>query len=136
MADITITSSAVVAGDGATTVTGTAGAAITAGQAVYKDSTTGKYLLADSDSATAAAKRAAGIALNGAALNQPLKVLTAGAVTIGATLTAGATYFLSNTAGGICPDADVGTGENVCLIGIAASASVLNVDIQNPGVTR
>ena len=136
MADITITSSAVIAGDGATTVTGTAGVAITAGQAVYKDSTTGKYLLADSDSATVAAKRAAGVALNGAALNQPIKVLTAGAVTIGATLTAGATYFLSNTAGGICPDADVGTGENVCLIGVAASASVLNVDIQNPGVTR
>ena len=136
MADLTITAASVLAGDGATTVTGTAGAAITAGQAVYKDSTTGKYLLADSDSATVAAKRAAGVALNGAALNQPLKVITAGAVTIGATLTAGATYFLSGTPGGICPDADVGTGENVCLIGVAASATVLNVDIQNPGVTR
>ena len=136
MADITITAASVLAGDGSTTVTGTAGATITAGQAVYKDSTTGKYLTADSDSATAAAKRAAGIALNGAALNQPIKVLTAGAVTIGGTMTAGATYFLSNTAGGICPDADVGAGENVCLIGVAASATVLNVDIQNPSVTR
>ncbi len=136
MADLVVTAASVVEGDGATTITGRAGVAITAGQAVYKDSTTGKYVLADSDSATVAAKRAAGIALNGAALNQPIKVLIAGPVTMGATLTAGATYFLSNTAGGICPDADVGTGENVCLIGVAASATVLNVDIQNPGVTR
>lgn len=135
MADLSITAASVVAGDGSTVVSGTAGVTITAGQAVYKDSTTGKYDLADSDSATAAAKRTGGIALNGAALDQPLKVLTAGAVTIGATLTAGTAYYLSNTAGGICPVADVGSGENVCLLGLAASASVLNVDIQNPGVT-
>lgn len=135
MADLTITAASVVAGDGSTVVSGTAGVTITAGQAVYKDSTTGKYALADSDSDTAAAKRAVGIALNGAALNQPIKVLTAGAITIGATLTAGTAYYLSDTAGGICPVADIGSGENVCLLGLAASASVLNVDIQNPGVT-
>ena len=72
MADLTITAANCVAGDGSTTVTGTAGATITAGQAVYKDSTTGKYLLADSDSATVAAKRAAGVALNGANLSRQL----------------------------------------------------------------
>lgn len=134
MADLTITAASVVAGDGSTVVRGTAGVAITAGQAVYLDATTGKYALADSNSATVAARRAGGIALNGAALNQPITVLTAGAVTIGATLTAGTAYYLSDTAGGICPVADLGSGENVCLIGLAASASVLNVDIQNPGV--
>jgi len=134
MADLVVTAASVVAGSDSTTVSGTAGVTITAGQAVYLDSTTGKWALADADSATAAQRRAAGIALNGAALNQPIKVLTSGDVTIGATVTAGVAYYLSGTAGGICPVADVGTGEYVCLLGIATSASVLRVGIQFPNV--
>lgn len=134
MADLVVTAASVVAGSDSTTVSGTAGVTITAGQAVYLDATTGKWALADADSATAAQRRAAGIALNGAALNQPIKVLTSGDVTIGATVTAGVAYYLSGTAGGICPVADVGTGEYVCLLGIATSASVLRVGIQFPNV--
>lgn len=134
MADITVTAASVVAGADSTTVSGTAGVTITAGQAVYLDTTTGKWALADADSATVAQRRAAGIALNGAALNQPIKVLTSGDVTIGATVTAGVAYYLSGTAGGICPVADIGTGEYVNLIGIATSASVLRVGIQFPNV--
>lgn len=134
MADITVTAASVVAGADSTTTSGTAGVTITAGQAVYLDATTGKWALADADSATAAQRRAAGIALNGAALNQPIKVLTSGDVTIGATVTAGVAYYLSGTAGGICPVADIGAGEYVNLIGIATSATVLRVGIQFPNV--
>ncbi len=134
MADITVTPASVVAGSDSTTVSGTAGVTITAGQAVYLDTTTGKWALADADSATVAQRRAAGIALNGAALNQPIKVLTSGDITIGATVTAGVAYYLSGTAGGICPVADIGTGEYVNLIGIATSATVLRVGIQFPNV--
>ena len=65
----------------------------------------------------------------------PLGVLKSGDLTIGATLTAGTAYYLSDTAGGICPLADVGSGEYVVLIGIAKSTSVLAVDIQYPGVS-
>lgn len=133
MADLTVTASSCVAVD-ATTVSGTAGVAITAGQAVYLDTTTGKYALADANSATAAQRRAGGIALNGAAANQPLKVATAGTITLGATMTAGVAYYLSDTPGGICPVADIGSGEYVCLIGFATSATVLNIDIQFPNV--
>lgn len=134
MTDLVITAASVVAGSDSTTVSGTAGVTITAGQAVYLDTTTGKWALADADSATVAQRRAAGIALNGAALNQPIKVLTSGDVTIGATVTAGVAYYLSGTAGGICPVADIGTGEYVCLLGIASSASVLRIGIQFPNV--
>jgi hypothetical protein len=135
MTDLVITAANVVAADNAVKETALAGETIAAGKSVYK-SASKKWMLADSNSATAAAKTAGGIALNSASLNQPLTVMKGGDVTIGATLTAGATYFLSDTAGGICPDADVGTGENVCQLGVAKSASVLSVKIFAPGVSR
>jgi hypothetical protein len=135
MTDLSITAANVVQGANAQVVSGRAGEAITAGKTVYHDATAKKWKLADSDSATAGAKVAGGIALNGAALDQPLFVQTGGDITIGATLTAGAAYYLSETAGGIQPAADLGAGENVCLIGLAKSATVLTIDIRAPGVT-
>lgn len=133
MADVTITAANVAKGSGATTVRGTAGATITAGQAVSRDST-GKFVLADSDSATAAVRDGDGIALNGASDGQPLEVLTAGAITIGGTLTAGLSYWLSDTPGGICPYADLTTGDYAILLGVATSASVLQVALLNSAV--
>lgn len=125
-----------LANQGAVIENGLAGAAITAGQAVYLDTTTtGKYQLADSNSATAAARVARGIALNGAASGQPLAIAKSGPVALGAVLTAGVAYYLSATAGGICPVADLTTGDYPCLLGMAASTSVLNIDIQAPGVS-
>lgn len=133
MTDISITAANVVAGANSVAKTGIAGEAITAGQPVYQSSTTKKWMKADSNSATLEARRAKGIALNGAAPNQPLFIHTSGDITIGATLTAGTAYYLSD-AGGICPIADVGSGEAVCMLGIAKSASVLAVGIQFPDV--
>ena len=135
MADLSITTASVVADPSAARTSGQAGEAIAAGKAVYLDPMTRKWQLADSNSATAAARKAAGVALNTSALNQPVTVCTAGPVTIGATLTPGAPYYLSETPGGIQPGADLGTGENICQIGLAASATVLNIAIQAPGIT-
>lgn len=134
MADISIVSSAVVAGTNSTRDSGTAGETITAGKAIYLSSTTAKWMLADSNSATVEARKATAIALNAASLNQPVAVLRSGDVTIGATLTAGTAYYLSDTPGGLCPLADVGTGEYVCQIGLAKSTTVLSVNIQFPNV--
>lgn len=137
MADLTITAASVVAGAGANRVSGTAGETITAGQALYKAPTTGLYMKSDADSVTAAAREVDGIALNGAAVNQPVQVQTSGPLTIGATLTPNTPYYLSGAAaGGICPLADVGTGEYLVQIGIAKSASVLDVEIQATGVAN
>jgi hypothetical protein len=135
MADLTITAANVVAGSNTVRDDGTAGETVTAGKAVYKSSTTNKWMLADSNSATAEARKATGIALNGASLNQPVAVQKAGDITIGATLTAGTAYYLSDTAGGICPLADVGEGEYVCMLGLAKSTSILALNIQFPGVS-
>jgi hypothetical protein len=136
MADLSITSANVVAGSGAKKVTGTAGATITAGQVVYFDTTDSKYKLADTDSATAAVRSPAGIALNGAANNQPLTVLTSGPVTIGATVAVGDVYYLSGTAGGLAPAADVAPGDYPCIIGICTSTSVLDVKIHEAGAVK
>lgn len=132
--DLSLTAANVVAGSGSTVVAGTAGAAVTAGQVVYRDAATGTWKLADDNSATAAARTPEGIALNGAASGQPLSVLRAGPVTIGATLTAGVAYYLSDTPGGICPVADLASGEYPTIIGIATSTTVLDVKIHASGV--
>lgn len=135
MADLVITAASVVQGANSETKTGRAGEALVAGKAVYLDATAKKYKLADSNSVVAGANTAVGIALNGAALDQPVVVQTGGDITIGATLVAGSPYYLSETPGGIEPSADLATGENVCLLGFASSATVLAIAIQAPGVT-
>jgi hypothetical protein len=134
MADLVITAANVLAGSGAKKVAGTAGATITAGQVVYLDSADSEYKLADADSATAAVRSPAGIALHGASDGQPLTILSKGPITIGATVTAGVAYYLSPTAGGICPVADLLTGDYPTVLGLATSATVIEVDIQVAGV--
>lgn len=135
MADLSITASAVVPGTNATVEHGTAGATITAGQVVYRDASDGKYKLADADSATAAVRVPRGVALNGGSDGQPLAIARSGDVTVNAVLTAGTAYYLSATAGGIAPLADLLTGDDVVLLGLAKSTTVLALDIQVSGAT-
>jgi hypothetical protein len=134
MADIVVTPTSVVKGANATITHGYCGETIAAGKAVYRDSSTGLWMLADSNGATAA-KTPGGIALNGGAINQPVAVQTSGEITIGATLVAGSAYYLSETPGGIQPVADLAAGETVSLIGIAKTTGILNIDIQASGVS-
>lgn len=134
MADLTITAANVISQPGATVAHGTAGAAATAGQAVYLDGATHTYKLADNNSATAAAREPDGFALHAAAIGQPLAVHERGPLVIGATLAPGVAYYLSDTPGGICPVADLATGEYPSVVGIATSTTVLNVKIQSAGV--
>jgi urocanate hydratase len=121
-------------GSNATVRSGTAGATITQGQPVYFDSATSTYKLADCNSATAAVRSPVGFALNAASAGQPISVQSGGDLTIGATLTPGAAYYLSGTAGATCPVADLTTGDYPVVLGIAKSASVLAVDIIESGV--
>lgn len=135
MASLSITAANVIKGSNATVEYGTAGATITAGVVVYLDEADGEYKVADADSATAAAKNPRGIALNGASDGQPLAIIRKGDVTIGATMTAGLAYYLSPTPGEIGVVADVLSGDDPIILGIAKSTTVLTVDIQDPGVT-
>jgi hypothetical protein len=134
MADLSITAADVISGAGSLIDRGTGGATITAGQAVYKDSADGKYKLSDCDSATEAERAVDGIALNGCADGQPLAVHKSGPLTMGEVFTAGQAYYLSATAGGIAPYADLGSGDYPVLLGIASSTSVLKVAFNASGV--
>lgn len=136
MTDVSITAANVLKGSNATIEQGTAGATVTAGQVVYKDDADGKYKLADNDASTTGQpiRKPRGVALNGASNGQPLAILRSGDITIGGTLVAGTTYCLSSTAGGICPQADVASGDDVVVLGVAKSTSVLGVAIQLSGV--
>ena len=134
MADITITAANVIAGSNAATENGTLGAAATAGQALYKSSTDGRWYLADNNGASEMIRKATGIALNGGGVGQPVRVLLSGLCTIGGTMTAGVAYYLSDTPGGICPVADIGSGEYSCLVGIATTTAILDVKFQYSGV--
>src|SRR5688572_4749253 len=123
MADLTITAANVLLSSGRTD-TGTAGATITAGQAIYIDaSDSNKLKLAQSDG-TAAEAAAVGIALHAALAGQPLTYAKHGAVIdIGATTAAGLLYYLSNTAGGVCPVADLGSADYVTVLGYGNDTS-------------
>lgn len=133
MADLIITAANVVAGTNSTRDIGTAGETIAAGKAIFLSTTTNKWMLSDNNGA--GTRTVNGIALNSASLNQPISIHKAGDITIGATLTPGTDYWLSATAGGICPRDDLESGMDTIQIGVAKSATVLAVAIQDPGVT-
>jgi hypothetical protein len=135
MADLTITAANVVKGADAAVVTRVAGAAITAGQTVYEDPNDGsRFKLCDADAGTATARTTRGIALNGAAANQPLAVQTGGRITIGGTVVPGTVYVQSDTAGGIMPSADLEAGDYVTVLGVGVSATEIDLNIHASGV--
>lgn len=123
MADLTITAASVLAGANAHKRTGIAGATITAGQPVYEDSAdSSKFKLADNNASASTAK-CVGIALHGAASGQPLTIVEEDDdFTAGATLAVGI-YALSATAGGICPVADLASGNYPVVLFVAKSTS-------------
>lgn len=132
MTDLVVTAANVAPGLNAVLDTANAGAAGTAGQVAYRDAASGTFKLTDCD--LAGAKQADGIIVNGSASGQPVTVQKSGQVAIGATLVKGTCYYASATAGGICTFADLVSGDAVILLGIAISASVLDLHIVNTGV--
>jgi hypothetical protein len=136
MANIAITAASVLASGQASTETQLAGVALTAGQYVYKEAATGTFKLADCDSATAEVRNVYGVTLNGAGIGQPVTVAKSDSAFVpGGTLTKGAVYVLSATAGSMCPLADLITTNDVVMLGIATSTTVLNLRPFAPGVT-
>lgn len=126
MANLSITAASVATSLGSQ-VSATAGVAISAGQAVYLDSTTSTIKLADANALLSAA--VVGIAVNSAAAGQPITYQPTGLITIGATVVTGTAYYLSATAGGICLESDLVSGEYVTFLGIATSTTVISLNI-------
>lgn len=130
MANLTITTSSVVPGSAAILLFDhAAGAEITAGQAVYLDDSS-LWQLLDADNATGTEiTRTIGIAMNHAYTGQKLTVnIRDTDLTIGATVTAGSTYFGSTTPGAICPFADLASGDYPVTLFIAKSSTNVNLN--------
>lgn len=129
MADLSVTAASVLASSQAQIERSyNAGATLTAGQAVYLNSSN-LWVANDANIAAAGAiatKR--GIALNGAANGQPIAVvLSDPGFTPGATLTVGQTYAVSANAAMIAPISDLTTGDYPQLLFIATSTTVANM---------
>lgn len=135
MADLSITAANCVPVAGSPIGWGTSGTTITAGKAIYLEASSNTWKLADNNSATAEVRQATAIALTGSSSGQPIAYLTKGnLVTLGATMTAGVAYYLSDTPGGICPVADLASGEYPLIIGIATSTTVMELSFTYSGV--
>jgi hypothetical protein len=128
MADLSITASAV---RGTRSNTAAAAVALTAGKVVYVNASS---KLALSDANVTEAATVSGIVLNAAEADQPASIHSSGDLTVSSVLTPGTFYYLSATAGGICPVADLATGHRVIQIGYAKSATVLAVNIIDTGI--
>ena len=134
MADLSITATNVAPSSGSVTIDVTSGTTITAGKACYVLDSDGKAYLADTNSGTAAARALRGIALNGASAGQPVRLQTAGQITIGATVGVGTVYVLSATAGGIAPVTDLASGHYTSIVGVGLTSAVIGLNIYNSGV--
>jgi len=131
MADLVITAANVVKTSGVV-ATGTSGATITAGMAIYVDSADAVQISHAVTSATTAAVD--GIALNAASSGQPIDYLKAGGVlNLGTTLTIAKPYVLS-TAGLIAPVDDLLTADYVTIIGVATTAALITLTLDASGV--
>ena len=131
MADLTIGSIALTSSRARPT-TALAGETIAIGDLVYLDSATSTYMKADASAAASA--EVAGIAVTGGALNEYILIQSNESLDIGATMVKGTPYYLSATAGKICPHGDLVSTNVVTLIGHASSTSALDLSITKTGI--
>lgn len=105
------------------------GATIAAGNTLYYSTSDAEHLLADCD-ASATAATCTGVAITpGVNGGSGLIAVGGSIILVGATLTVGTVYVLSDTAGGIKPIADATSGDYITILGTAASATQLDLAI-------
>jgi hypothetical protein len=134
MADITVTTTQVVPTDDRTMIfSSKCGEAITIGQVVYKKAADNKLWKAISTTAATAA--AVGIAISSSvAADQDVSYQKGGTITLGAgaSITAGAVYVVTDTAGGISLEVDRGTGDYMTILGVANASNGLVMPTKGP----
>lgn len=127
MAEVSITPANVLPGADADYYRGLAGATIVAGSPVYLDATTNRLMGADANASLETAD-VKGIALHAASAEQPLRIQTAGVITIGGTVVLSTIYILG-AAGGIAPAVDLASGWYTTILGVGISATQLRLGI-------
>ena len=134
MADITVTATQVVPTTDRTQIfSGKCGEAVTIGMPVYKKAADGKLYKAINTSSAAAA--AVGIAISSSvAAEQDVSYQRGGTITLGAgaTITAGAIYVVTDTAGGISLEADRNTGDYMTILGVGNASNGLVMPTKGP----
>lgn len=136
MAEVSITAANVVPGTDADFYYGTSGSTVTAGMACYLDEIDNRLKPADANGSLEAAT-VKGIALHAASAGQRVKIQTAGSITIGGTVVLSTIYILGAAgAGGIAPAADLASGWYASIIGVATSATQIQLDIFNSGALK
>jgi len=144
MADLIITAANVKPISGTTQQnqqTGVAGEAMTAGQPVFLDRTSGsptqgRYLKSDANDTTRA--MCDGICITqSAALGQPITVVGTGAIIdIGATLTTGFLYVLSGNVGMVAPTADIVASWRVIVLGASLATNRFKINLWDTTAIR
>jgi hypothetical protein len=134
MADLSITEAEVVPTTNTNLIKyGKAASAIAVGAVVYKLAN-GTIGLADADN-TSTTATACGIAISAAeAANQRVAYQTGGTLTVGASASIGqgTPYFLSGTAGSMCPDADLAEDDYCTYIGFGGASNTLVMPNDGP----
>jgi len=136
MAAIAITAGSVIPSSSAVIKYGVAGETITAGQVLYVEAVTLLLKLCDANS-TASIATAAGIATNGASVNQRVYYCTedTGGFAIGATILSGDTLWTSGTAGGITKTgADNVNPVYATVLGVMTSTTLARIKIVAGGL--
>ena len=125
--DLSITATSVLASSAAKPHDFVAAETITAGAVVYK-ATSSTVGLATATNATKSV--AFGIALNGGAVGQPIRIASEDTdFTIGATMTTGLVLVVSNVPGKIAPSADLAATWYPVVIGVANTATKATIKI-------
>lgn len=134
MADLSVVAANVKPGSDAVTKRGIASEAITAGDSVFVAVDLGIELCEKDQAALDAACR--GVALNDAAVDQPIEYAVSGSVDMGAILAIGQVYIVGAAPGGLAPEVDAGAGDFVTVVGVATSANLLKLGILQSGVAH
>jgi len=113
----------------------TLGETVTEGQPLYRDANDGKYYLAESDTTVVAASTT-GVSLEAGNVDDTILMITGGSMDLGATLTVGELYVVSNNTGKIAPIGDLSTGNFTSVIGYAYDASTFIVNFLRSGVAK
>lgn len=115
---------------GATLRTGTAGTAIAAGEVVYLNNATNRLERAVANAAPAAAA-AVGVAINSAALGQPVQYVERGDLLAVGTVKPGQVYLVANVAGDLAEGTDDLTEDTsyVTVVAVGLTASSIRVGL-------
>lgn len=110
------------------------GEAVTPGQPAYVDSSNVAWK-GDANASAGSKAGIIGVFMATGATGQPVEI-GKGRIAFGSILTTAEIYLLSDTAGGIKPKADQASGDYLTEIGVAMSATVMNVQPKPWGVAK